>query len=56
MKGYAKIGNDEFLFVQGVFDRIEFSRAKLWADPTEIIFLGPGLQLGEFTREFLDMV
>lgn len=56
MKGYAKIGNEEFLLVQGVFDQIEFSRAKLWTGPTEIIFLGPDLKPGEFTREFLDMV
>jgi len=56
MKGYAKIGNGEFLLVQGVFDQIEITRAKLWAGPTEIIFLGPGLKPGEFTREFLDMV
>jgi len=56
MKGYAKINNGEFLLVQGVFDQIEITRAKLWAGPTEIIFLGPGLNPKEFTHEFLNMI
>ncbi|MCK5821192.1 MAG: GTP-binding protein [Bacteroidales bacterium] len=56
MKGYAKVKNGGFLLVQGVFDQLEITRAELWAGPTEIIFLGPGLEPKEFTREFLDLV
>ncbi len=55
MKGYAKISNGEFLLVQTVFDQFEITTAKLWAGPTEIIFLGPGIEPKEFTQEFLDM-
>ena len=56
MKGYAKLKDGQYILIQSVFDMLELTETTQWIGPTEIIFIGPGLQAKEFSKLFLNLV
>ncbi len=53
MKGYVRSTEGKYLLIQSVFDHLEINYTDHWSGPTELILMGPGVQPGAITREFL---
>jgi len=55
MKGFFKGPDGSSYLVQGVFEKLDIEPFENWKGPTEIIIMGPGIQPGPVSRDFLNI-
>jgi G3E family GTPase len=52
IKGFAKLSNHQFVSIQSSYDQFELKEIDYFDGPTEIIAMGEGFNLSEFSREY----